>query len=322
MIIQLRVWFGGAGAGNFDSPSDTNVEAVLLDSGNLVLRDGNNSVLWQSFDNPLDTWLPGAKIRLDNTNRETRRSNILTSWNTSQDPLHGLYSLELDPSSKGNSLIMVWNGSIPYWSSGAWDDRLRIFKQVRFNRNLSFEFNLSESYVTYSVRNQNPFRLVMDVSGQLMAYSWLEKQKILGFAMVRTRPEMHGLWLLWVIWNLSWGFVLQMWSWFQRTISPGHILRPEWHIWWLYKWNQFRKEIMWQERGQVSSSWEHEINFFVDKKQRRQEKLEGGITDAEDDDGGEQRLYLNLHDIMAATNSFSEENKLGQGGFGPVYKVI
>ncbi|KAL0694392.1 hypothetical protein Bca4012_061572 [Brassica carinata] len=31
-------------------------------------------------------------------------------------------------------------------------------------------------------------------------------------------------------------------------------------------------------------------------------------------------LYLNLLDIMAATNAFSEENKLGEGGFGPVYK--
>lgn len=59
--------------------------------------------------------------------------------------------------------------------------------------------------------------------------------------------------------------------------------------------------------------------FFADKKQSK-EMLEGGIIDAEDDDG-EQMFYLNLHDIMAATNAFSEENKLGEGGFGPVYKV-
>jgi len=26
--------------------------------------------------------------------------------------------------------------------------------------------------------------------------------------------------------------------------------------------------------------------------------------------------------VVAATNGFSSENKLGQGGFGPVYKVI
>ncbi|KFK31942.1 hypothetical protein AALP_AA6G180000 [Arabis alpina] len=55
-----------------------------------------------------------------------------------------------------------------------------------------------------------------------------------------------------------------------------------------------------------------------DKKQRK-EMLEGGIIDAEDDDG-EHMFYLNFHEIMAATNAFSEENKLGEGGFGPVYK--
>jgi len=31
---------------------------------------------------------------------------------------------------------------------------------------------------------------------------------------------------------------------------------------------------------------------------------------------------FNYTSVMAATNGFSTENKLGQGGFGPVYKVI
>lgn len=30
---------------------------------------------------------------------------------------------------------------------------------------------------------------------------------------------------------------------------------------------------------------------------------------------------LDLSTVMTATNNFSEDNKLGQGGFGPVYKV-
>ena len=30
---------------------------------------------------------------------------------------------------------------------------------------------------------------------------------------------------------------------------------------------------------------------------------------------------FNFNCVAAATNNFSEENKLGQGGFGPVYKV-
>ena len=31
---------------------------------------------------------------------------------------------------------------------------------------------------------------------------------------------------------------------------------------------------------------------------------------------------LSFDDIREATNSFSEVNKLGEGGYGPVYKVI
>lgn len=30
---------------------------------------------------------------------------------------------------------------------------------------------------------------------------------------------------------------------------------------------------------------------------------------------------LDLGSVMAATNHFSDDNKLGEGGFGPVYKV-
>ena len=32
--------------------------------------------------------------------------------------------------------------------------------------------------------------------------------------------------------------------------------------------------------------------------------------------------FYDLESIRVATNNFSDENKLGQGGYGPVYKVI
>ena len=31
---------------------------------------------------------------------------------------------------------------------------------------------------------------------------------------------------------------------------------------------------------------------------------------------------FDFHQLLEATVNFSDENKLGQGGFGPVYKVI
>ena len=42
----------------------------------------------------------------------------------------------------------------------------------------------------------------------------------------------------------------------------------------------------------------------------------------EDDKKGIDVPFFDLEDILAATDHFSDANKLGQGGFGPVYKVI
>lgn len=48
--------------------------------------------------------------------------------------------------------------------------------------------------------------------------------------------------------------------------------------------------------------------------------LDGVMIDEEHDDC-QQMLYISLHTIVDATNGFSDDNKLGEGGFGPVYKV-
>lgn len=45
------------------------------------------------------------------------------------------------------------------------------------------------------------------------------------------------------------------------------------------------------------------------------------VFDALDDDTGEI-IYFRLNEMNAATSNFSVANKLGEGGFGPVYWVI
>ena len=56
------------------------------------------------------------------------------------------------------------------------------------------------------------------------------------------------------------------------------------------------------------------------------EKRVKNLIDAEEfneeDKKGIDVPFFDLDSILAATDYFSEENKLGRGGFGPVYKVI
>ncbi|XP_010553428.1 PREDICTED: cysteine-rich receptor-like protein kinase 25 isoform X2 [Tarenaya hassleriana] len=48
--------------------------------------------------------------------------------------------------------------------------------------------------------------------------------------------------------------------------------------------------------------------------------LDGGIMDSENSNNDQGMNYVSLQTVIAATNGFSDDNKLGEGGFGPVYK--
>ncbi|XP_039001514.1 G-type lectin S-receptor-like serine/threonine-protein kinase At2g19130 [Hibiscus syriacus] len=75
------------------------IVAVLEDCGNLVLRNGSSSsssvIVWESFDHPTDTWLPGAKLGGSKMNRKGQ-SQSYVSWSSSNDPSPGPFSLVLD----------------------------------------------------------------------------------------------------------------------------------------------------------------------------------------------------------------------------------
>ncbi|CAB4304777.1 unnamed protein product [Prunus armeniaca] len=150
------------------------VQAVLLDSGNLVLRAHSSSseFLWQSFDHPTHTWLPGAKLGFNNITNQTQ---ILTSWKNSRDPAPGLYSFKLD---RSNSYILLWNRSKQYWTSGSWNASSNIFSLLPYMRhnyvyNYSFVSNENGSYLTYSLYDPKKVSpTMMPVSGQIQQLIW------------------------------------------------------------------------------------------------------------------------------------------------------
>ncbi|KAL8257671.1 hypothetical protein R6Q59_029712 [Mikania micrantha] len=71
---------------------NTNLVAQLLDTGNLVIKNETEILIWQSFDHPGDTYLPGMKV---GKNFITGRETYLTSWRSADDPSPGEYTFKL-----------------------------------------------------------------------------------------------------------------------------------------------------------------------------------------------------------------------------------
>jgi hypothetical protein len=55
---------------------------------------------------------------------------------------------------------------------------------------------------------------------------------------------------------------------------------------------------------------------------RHLKDLMGSGEFREEDEKGIDVPFFDLESILIATNSFSDAKKLGEGGYGPVYKVI
>lgn len=116
--LKIRYNGGSIAVSNY-SQIASNTSAILQDNGNFILRehvsDGTTRVLWQSFDYPTDTLLPGMKLGI---NLRTGHQWSLTSWLTSQIPATGYFSLGAD-FRNNTQLITWWRGKI-YWTSGFW----------------------------------------------------------------------------------------------------------------------------------------------------------------------------------------------------------
>ncbi|XXG72802.1 hypothetical protein AAC387_Pa07g1814 [Persea americana] len=145
------------------SKNATSLDVVLLDSGNLVLRDGGTTV-WQSFDDPFDTLLPGMKIGV---NLITGLNRLLTSRGEDSSVGSGKYSFGLFigcNSKKPNWQIAISNGSC-----------FEEIPEIKDNFLFFFTGNSSGDEVYYMYRSfYNYTRLVVNPSGKLQFYIWNE----------------------------------------------------------------------------------------------------------------------------------------------------
>ncbi|XP_068647067.1 G-type lectin S-receptor-like serine/threonine-protein kinase At4g03230 [Aristolochia californica] len=170
-----------------------NTVAKLLDNGNLVMTGGNFSnggtagrdvVLWQSFDHPTDTLLPGMRIGF---NEKTHQNRLLVSWNDNSNPSPGNFSYGLNP--QDSYQFFIWNQSVRYWRSGRWNGRtfnLLAEGGPSFMFHFAIQKNEEGAFFQYSSLYNNT-RLVMDVSGRLMCNVWYDTSQTWG--VVWSQPK-------------------------------------------------------------------------------------------------------------------------------------
>ncbi|KAL9828905.1 putative protein kinase RLK-Pelle-DLSV family [Arabidopsis thaliana] len=118
---RLRILRGASSLLELSSTETTgNTTLKLLDSGNLQLQEMDSDgsmmrILWQSFDYPTDTLLPGMKLGFNVKNGKRWE---LTSWLGDTLPAPGSLVFGMDANIT-NRLTILWRGNM-YWASGLW----------------------------------------------------------------------------------------------------------------------------------------------------------------------------------------------------------
>ncbi|XAR69366.1 Non-specific serine/threonine protein kinase [Bertholletia excelsa] len=148
-----------------------NTSAILLDSGNFVLRESGKNLVWQSFDYPSDTFLPGMKVGWFVSPTDQSRIQVLVSWASPLSPTRGEFVLGVDY--KGATKMGIWRRDRSHMDIGYWDGKS--FQFIFQNSSNSFRFtyisNENETYFTFTTTgNYNLSWLVMASTGHIDEY--------------------------------------------------------------------------------------------------------------------------------------------------------
>ncbi|CAL5086956.1 unnamed protein product [Urochloa decumbens] len=150
--------------------------AVLLDTGNLVVRSPNGTALWQSFEHPADTFLPGMKIWIKYDNHGERRlhGERMASWNAPDDPSPGSFTYGADPDTLLQ--VFVWNGTRPVLRSAPWNG-FTVDGQYQASSSAYIYVAIvnteEDTYLSYSLSDGAAHtRYVLTYSGEYQLQTW------------------------------------------------------------------------------------------------------------------------------------------------------
>ncbi|KAL6844527.1 hypothetical protein ACP4OV_026200 [Aristida adscensionis] len=147
--------------------------AMILDTGNFVLRVPNGEGIWQSFDHPTDNILPNMQFLL--VSYRPQVVGKLVAWKGLDDPSTGDFSYSIDPSS--NLQTFVWHKNSPYYRSAVFDGVSVSGGSYPSNATSVLSIATvntgSEFYFTYTVSDGTPYtRYWLDYTGTMRLLSW------------------------------------------------------------------------------------------------------------------------------------------------------
>ncbi|KAL2327796.1 hypothetical protein Fmac_021223 [Flemingia macrophylla] len=340
---------------NISSKEVNNPIAYLLDSGNLVVKNGQgtnkDTVLWQSFDFPGDTWMPEMKI---GWNLETGQETYLSSWKSDSDPAEGDNALKLDL--RGLPQIIIFKEHEIYKRLGSWNGYSLVSDpNQNFQTRPKFEDNGKEVYYYYEVLHNSVFFVVtLTPSGTMHSSSWTNQTRTRNFVSTGERDQCEnyavcGSNSICIYdgnhatcecmrgyvpkspdeWNISY--------WANGCVSMNKSTCNNSYTDGFFKYTNLKLP-------DTSSSW---FNISINLDECRKICLKNcsctAYADLDIRDGGRgcllwfnalvdtrkfsqwgQDLYVRVPAselvIAKATGNFSAENKVGEGGSGPVHK--
>ncbi|KAK7405123.1 hypothetical protein VNO78_06319 [Psophocarpus tetragonolobus] len=273
-------------------------EAVLLDGGNLVIRDEEETnpekYMWQSFDYPTDAFLPGMKL---GRNLRTGHEWKLTAWKSPNDPSPGDVYRVLELYNYPEFYIM--KGTKKVYRFGPWNGlNFGGMSDLRNNSMYSFYYvsNSEEIYFSYSLANDSVITrsVVNQTTSSIDRYMWLKGGN--DWKVYRNVPED-----------------------FCDTYSLCGA-NANCHVY------EHKKKTLTIVAFAIAICGSGVVlilaTYFICRIRR---KNTGNSLTEDYDEKHVDDLDIQLFDlpiIMTATKEFSMENKIGEGGFGPVYKGI
>lgn len=149
----------------------------------MVVKESNENdptkFIWQSFDYPTDTLLPGMKL---GWNFDTNTETFINSWKvTDQDPSFGDISFKMDY--HGLPEIFLLDKGRRIYRSGPWNGKRfsgvpemqPVTDSIKFN----FVENEHEVFYTFSIGNESLFsRLSVNSLGKLQRLTWIQSGQL------------------------------------------------------------------------------------------------------------------------------------------------